>query len=209
MSDPYKVLGVSRDASMDEIKKAYRNLSRKYHPDANINNPNKEKAEEMFKLVQQAYEQIVDERERGSSSGSYGGFNGRSQTASGSDEESLKYQAAANYLNNGHAREAMNVLDGMSDRGAMWYYLHAVANSRMGNNVSAVEDARRAVSLEPNNQQYQMLLHQLENGGQWYMDMGQGYGYERQNPSSGSWCCQCLLLNMCCGGCGAPCCCCC
>lgn len=209
MSDPYKVLGVSRDASMDEIKKAYRNLSRKYHPDANINNPNKEKAEEMFKLVQQAYEQIVDERERGSSSGSYGGFGGRSQTASGSDEESLKYQAAANYLNNGHAREAMNVLDGMSDRGAMWYYLHAVANSRMGNNVSAVEDARRAVSLEPNNQQYQMLLHQLENGGQWYMDMGQGYGYERQNPSSGNWCCQCLLLNMCCGGCGAPCCCCC
>lgn len=209
MSDPYKVLGVSRDASMDEIKKAYRNLSRKYHPDANINNPNKEKAEEMFKLVQQAYEQIIDERERGSSSGSYGGFGGRSQTASGSDEESLKYQAAANYLNNGHAREAMNVLDGMSDRGAMWYYLHAVANSRMGNNVSAVEDARRAVSLEPNNQQYQMLLHQLENGGQWYMDMGQGYGYERQNPSSGDWCCQCLLLNMCCGGCGAPCCCCC
>lgn len=212
MSDPYKVLGVSRDASMDEIKKAYRNLSRKYHPDANINNPNKEKAEEMFKLVQQAYEQIVDERERGSSSGSYGGFggfSGRSQNTAGSDEESLKYQAAANYLNNGHIREAMNVLDGMRDRGAMWYYLHAIANSRMGNNVNAVEDARRAVALEPDNQQYQMLLHQLENGGQWYTDMGQGYGYERQNPSAGNWCCQCLALNMCCGGCGVPCCCCC
>ena len=62
MQDPYKVLGVSRDASDEEVKKAYRRLSRKYHPDANINNPNKDKAEEMFKLVQEAYKQIMDER---------------------------------------------------------------------------------------------------------------------------------------------------
>ena len=74
MLDPYSVLGVSRDASMDEIKKAYRKLSRKYHPDANINNPNKEQAEEMFKQVQQAYDQIVREREQGTSQNSwYGG----------------------------------------------------------------------------------------------------------------------------------------
>ena len=70
MLDPYSVLGVSRDASMDEIKKAYRKLSRKYHPDANINNPNKEQAEEMFKQVQQAYDQIVREREQGTSQNS-------------------------------------------------------------------------------------------------------------------------------------------
>ena len=63
MSDPYKVLGVDRNASDDDIKKAYRTLSKKYHPDANINNPNKEKAEEMFKLVQEAYQQIIYERQ--------------------------------------------------------------------------------------------------------------------------------------------------
>ena len=62
MTDPYSVLGVSRDASDDEIKKAYRNLSRKYHPDANINNPNKDQAEAKFKEVQQAYQQIMKER---------------------------------------------------------------------------------------------------------------------------------------------------
>ena len=67
MTDPYSVLGVSRDASDDEIKKAYRNLSRKYHPDANINNPNKDQAEAKFKEVQQAYQQIMKEREYGSS----------------------------------------------------------------------------------------------------------------------------------------------
>ena len=77
MSDPYKVLGVSRDASEEEIKKAYRQLSRKYHPDANIDNPNKEQAEEMFKQVQAAYEQIIYEREHPyASSGSYGGSGG-------------------------------------------------------------------------------------------------------------------------------------
>ena len=53
ISDPYKTLGVSRDASDDEIKKAYRKLSRMYHPDANINNPNKDAIEEKFKEVQQ------------------------------------------------------------------------------------------------------------------------------------------------------------
>ena len=71
MTDPYQILGVSRDASDDEIKKAYRTLSRKYHPDANINNPNKDQAEAKFKEVQQAYQQIMKEREYGSS-GSYG-----------------------------------------------------------------------------------------------------------------------------------------
>ena len=75
MSDPYKVLGIERNATEEEIKKAYRTLSKKYHPDANINNPNKEKAEEMFKLVQEAYQQIIYERQHpystsGSSTGS-------------------------------------------------------------------------------------------------------------------------------------------
>ena len=62
MRDPYTVLGVSRNATEEEIKKAYKTLSRKYHPDANINNPNKDQAEEMFKEIQQAYQQIMKER---------------------------------------------------------------------------------------------------------------------------------------------------
>ena len=69
--DPYKVLGVSYDAKEDEIKKAYRALSRKYHPDANVNNPNKAQAEEKFKEVQQAYDQIMKEKQQGSGEGGW------------------------------------------------------------------------------------------------------------------------------------------
>ena len=68
MINPYGVLGVSPSATDEEIKKAYRALSRKYHPDANINNPNKDQAEEMFKVIQQAYQQIMKERTGGGSS---------------------------------------------------------------------------------------------------------------------------------------------
>ena len=65
MRDPYEVLGISRTATEEEIKKAYKALSRKYHPDANIHNPRKEEAEERFKEIQQAYQQIMKERTEG------------------------------------------------------------------------------------------------------------------------------------------------
>ena len=200
MLDPYSVLGVSRDASMDEIKKAYRKLSRKYHPDANINNPNKEEAEEKFKQVQQAYDQIVREREQGASQSSWsGGFGGGYQTQD--DQRSMEMRAAANYINAAHYQEALNVLNRMTERNGEWYYYHAIASAGAGNTANAMEDARRAVEMEPNNMQYQQLYQQLQSGGQWYQNMGNGYGYERPGNGLGSCCCQCLCLNMLCTGC--------
>lgn len=72
--DPYKVLGIAPGATDEEIKRAYRNLSRKYHPDANVNNPDRAQAEEKFKEVQMAYDQIMKQKQQGYSYGSgYGG----------------------------------------------------------------------------------------------------------------------------------------
>ena len=154
MIDPYSILGISRDASDEEVKKAYRKLSRKYHPDANIDNPNKEQAEEKFKQVQQAYEQIMKEREQGTGYGNYGsnnyggfgGFSGQSD-AGYQDEEAMRRQAAANYIQSGHYREAMNVLQSLSHRNGQWYYLSSMANMGLGNNVNALNDIKEAIRL--------------------------------------------------------------
>ncbi len=217
--DPYQVLGVSRGASDEEIKKAYRNLSRRYHPDANVNNPNKDQAEEKFKQVQQAYDQIMKEKQQGSSYGGYGnsyggssyggssyedfgGFGGFGGYYNGNAyrEENSRLQAAVNYIRNGYYREACNVLNDMplSERNGRWYYYSAVANQRMGNTATALEHIRRAVALEPSNVQYRQFQQNLEYGGTWYTTMGSGYS----QPYSGSeWCLRMILLNLFCNFC--------
>ena len=153
MFDPYSVLGVSRDASDDEIKKAYRKLSRKYHPDANINNPNKAQAEEKFKEVQQAYTQIMKEKQQGYAGGyqngsaqsgpygaygaygGYGGFGGFGDFTGQNEQRSqqndpVNMQAAMNYIRNGYYKEALHALNDIpaGQRSARWYFFSAVAN---------------------------------------------------------------------------------
>ena len=213
MIDPYSVLGVSPDASDEEVKKAYRKLSRIYHPDANIDNPNKDQAEEKFKQVQQAYEQIMREREQGSAGyggGTYGGFGGFSGQADNSyqDEESMRRQAAANYIQSGHYREAMNVLQSLSQHNGQWYYLSSMANMGLGNNVNALNDIREAVRLEPDNAQYRMLQQQMEGGGTWYQEMQNPFG--GMPDSGGDYCMKLCLANLacsfCCPGGGVLCC---
>ena len=160
MIDPYQVLGVPRNASDSEIKKAYRTLSRKYHPDANINNPHKDEAEEKFKELQQAYQQIINEREHGgsgsgsyygaggSSYGGFQGFNGGFRTEGQSEEYVMHLKSAATYIQNHYYNDAINVLNQMQERTGQWYYLSAVANMGLGNNLMALEYARQAVMQE-------------------------------------------------------------
>lgn len=224
--DPYSILGVSRSATDDEVKKAYRSLSRKYHPDANINNPNKEQAETMFKDVQQAYQQIMDERTKGYSShdrsygsnqggfdyGDFWGFGGFSQNQNRrqneyEDDDTRYMKAVKNYINSRSFREAYNLLQSISRRDSEWYYLSAIANAGIGNNVIAKEHAQMACSMEPDNMTYQSLLRQFEGGGNWYSGQTRMYG----NPDiSNSRCCTRIIIGylvctLCTGGSGLCC----
>ena len=222
MLDPYSVLGIERSASDEEVKKAYRRLSRKYHPDANVNNPNRAQAEEKFKEVQQAYEQVMHERQYGSGTsgssyggyGGYGGFGGfggfgrQGGSSAYQDEETIRRQAAANYIQSGHYQEAMNVLGTLGQRNAEWHYLSSLAQMGLGNNVTALNEIREAVRLDPSNSQYRSILNHMENGGStWYQ--------QRQDPFGGmpstaadpcmSMCLANLACNLCCPGAGCFC----
>lgn len=216
MSDPYKVLGIDRNATDDEVKTAYRKLSRKYHPDANVNNPNKDKAEEMFKLVQQAYDQIMNERKNGGFGGNASGYGGYGNPFGGFggfdgfggntgyhqnsyNQENTYYTAASNYINNGRYQEALNVLNNISERNAQWYFLSALANNGVGNNILALDMAKTALRMEPNNMTYQRLVQALESGGQWYNQRQYSYGGDRDSMFCCSDPCTTLcLLNLCC-----------
>jgi molecular chaperone DnaJ len=236
MRDPYEVLGVSRGASDDEIKKAYRAKCKRWHPDLNPNDPT---AEEHFKEVQAAYDAITKGetgpqmggnpygsyqqqgygQQQGYQNG-YGGFDGfdgfdpfgfgfgfggyqqgyGQQGASYSGSDSPEMQAARNFVANGRYAEARRVLDGMTGRNARWYYLSSLANQGLGNRIDALQDARRAVQLDPGNTEYQMHLRRMQNPGQTYRTQttyAQPGGLMR-------WCWSMILLNLlcncCCGG---------
>ena len=195
IGNPYEILGVTRNASNEEIKKAYRTLSKKYHPDSYVNNPLADLAEEKFKEVQAAYEQIMKEREGGQSY-NYG-YSNTSSTASAGNQETVELQAARNYINARRFREALNVLANIGDRSAMWYYYSAIANMGIGNNLVAVEHAKQAAAMEPNNMEYVRFANQMQFRGQRYQTMGTGYG-RSSSYGTGNLCCDLWLMDTCC-----------
>lgn len=221
--NPYDVLGVSRSASDDEVKKAYRDLTRKYHPDANVNNPLAELAEEKFKEVQEAYDIIMKEREQGGGSynygsGGYGSADGYGQNQSNGSygrgqsyqydgsyqrdsygQEDPRMQSVYTYMNARQYREALNVLNSIPGRNAQWYYISAVANANIGNNIMAREQAQQAVNMEPNNPQYRQFLSQLQWNGQRYQ--ASPFGGRNGNQDScgtGNFCCDLWIADTLC-----------
>lgn len=111
-------------------------------------------------------------------------------------------RAALNYFNNGYYKEARNVLDDIEERTSKWYYYSANVNYKLGNNIKALEEAKQALQMEPNNLQYQRLVDMLENGGSWYTNQQTTYGY----PGGGmdnlcfNLCMLNLMCNCCCNG---------
>ena len=164
--NPYEVLGVSRNADIEEIKKAYRELSRKYHPDSYVGNPLSSLAEEKFKQVQEAYDAIMRERNGGYgySNGGYGYSNGGSNNYNNNayyDRDNEEMAAVYDLLNRRSYSQALRILESMPNRNARWYYFSAIAQVGLGNTMRGMDYASTAASMEPGNADYQNLVNQL------------------------------------------------
>ncbi len=216
ISDPYKVLGVSPNASDDDVKAAYRKLAKKYHPDLN---PGDEYAAQKMNEINAAYDQIKNPQSQdpfSSYGGGYGGAYGGGYNYGGYgyggayesqyDNERSEIKAARNYIRARHFQEAVTALSGVpaSQRDAEWYYLHAIASYNLGNRVAALESARTACNMSPGNMQYRQLLEQIESGAQYYDNTGAGFGFRGVNFDGSNICVKLcianLICNMCCGG---------
>ena len=170
MRDPYTVLGVSQNASDQEIKKAYRELARKYHPDNYVNNPLADLAEEKMKEVNEAYEAIQKQRSGGGgyqqqSSGYYqGGYQQQQQRQYGGGNPT--FARVRNLINMGDLNAAERLLQEVPQKSGEWYFLMGSVAYRRGWLDEAMQNYNLAVQMEPGNLEYRQALAMMQQGRQ-------------------------------------------
>lgn len=206
MKNPYEVLGVSPNATDEEIKKAYRELAKKYHPDNYAGSPLADVAEEKMKEVNEAYDEIKKMRQGGTSAGGAG-----TDSAYYSNGSSSQFYSVRIYIQRNMIPEAEKILDDTPEgsRTAEWHYLKGMCAFRKGWSDQATTYFETAVNMDPNNREYQAALNNVR--GQASYNYG-GYNTGANttyNRSTGCSCCDICAAYMCadclCSCCGRGC----
>lgn len=188
MKDPYEVLGVSRDASDSDIKRAYRELAKKYHPDNYQDSPLSDLADEKMKEVNEAYDYIMNSRKSGNTGAGGSGYtNYNSYSNTSSHYANVRVMIQQNRLD-----EAERILDSESgEHSAEWYFLRGMCYFRRGWAQQAMQYFQRACQMEPNNMEYRQALENMTR------QQGFGYGgYNTGNMNGGS---DCSICDICAG----------
>lgn len=154
MNDPYEVLGVSKNATDEEVKEAYRKLARKYHPDNYADNPLSDLAGEKMKEINEAYDAIMNHRR----SGGKAKGNGYSSSANASSA----FPEVRNLINRNMLEQAQELLDGVpvGNRNAEWYFLNGTVLYRRGWFDQAYTSFANACRMDPMNPEYRNAMNQ-------------------------------------------------
>ena len=201
MKDPYSVLGVDKNATDEDIKNAYRELARKYHPDNYTDNPLSDLAGEKMKEINEAYDAIINSR-RSKGKSTYNGSYNNSSASSFPEVRSL--------INQGRLEQAQEVLDGVppQSRDAEWYFLNGTVLYRRGWFDQAYTSFATASRMDPSNMEYRNALNnaQRQSGRQYnpYHSYGNAAGMNGCDCCTNLLCADCLCECM--GGDLIPCC---
>ena len=196
MPDPYSVLGLSPGASDDEVKKAYRELARKYHPDNYADNPLADLAQEKMKEINEAYDTITRGGAQQSRTGYGGGAYAYRDAPRGGSQE---YNAIRMAINSGDLARAEQMLRQIESRGAEWHFLTGSVYHRRGWMEQAMSHYQTAAQMEPGNTEYRAAMNFMSRGGSAYRP--QGYGGMGRRGGECDMCDICTAMmcaNMCC-----------
>lgn len=186
--NPYEILGVSENASSEEIKKAYHTLVKKYHPDKYHDNPLSELAEEKMREINKAYD-MLDNNQRGS------GNTWKGEAASSGRGQD--FAQIRQYIQNGNVGYAESLLYKIKIRNAEWFFLKGVVDQRKGFYNDAVQNVAKAVQLDPNNAEYREYYSKLQDTGAVFRGGSQTRGYNQGGDALCNFC-TCLACSDCC-----------
>ena len=189
--NPYEVLGISENASEEEIKKAYKEMVKKYHPDKYQNNPLADLAEEKLQEVNEAYDMLI---KKNNSSGYNYGYGGGSNNG-GSNNGNPDYMQVRRYIDANNLREAERILNGTRDRSAEWFFLAGMISYKKGWYDDARGKLQTAAEMDPGNMEYSQAYGRIVNMGGQFQNQAFGRGYNQQGNDD--LCCQALQCYIC------------
>lgn len=192
MKNPYEVLGIKEGTSEEEIKKAYRELVKKYHPDQYQDNPLEKLAEEKLRDVNEAYDYLM----KNTSARKETAYNDNSRNWSNQGDNEFFSQVRSN-INTGNVRSAEDMLNGYANRTAQWYYLKGMIFMRKGWYDEAFSHIQTAANMDPSNFEYRNALNKMNTSNNTYRANAFGRGYNRGGPDICT-ICQCLWCSDCC-----------
>ncbi|MDK2800595.1 MAG: molecular chaperone DnaJ [Clostridiales bacterium] len=191
MKNPYEVLGIREGASEEEIKRAYRELARKYHPDQYANHPLSDLAQDKMKEINEAYDYLM--KNKGNTHQFNQNYNQRNNKY---HNGSNMYMQIRHMIEVGNVAEADRMLESISDHDAEWYFLKGAVFVRRGWYDQAYQYFQRAVHMNPNNPEYRAALNNMAFRNTTYRNVGGGMGYG--GGMSTCDCCTSMICADCC-----------
>lgn len=204
MKNPYEILGIREGADEEEIKRAYRELVKQYHPDQYQDNPLSKLAEDKLKEINEAYDYLLKNSASRPNTGYSGnsspnnGYNSNGYDSNGYDSNDSDISGQVKYhISNGNIQMAEEILDSTRNNNAEWYYLKGLVFMRKGWYDEAYTHIKRAVNMDPSNYEYRSALNRMSTSRDSYRTSSFSKGYGEREPDICTicqvlWCADCL-----------------